>query len=282
MARTFDRTAANHLDIPTNTLGPLLNGVAAISAHAWAKFTSFDAGSGANSDRVLQVNIALTTTTGLIIAVDSSGGGASHKVRFGGRSVSGDALGVKSGTTDLVTGTWYSMGGVFDVTGKTSTPYLNGTAEGGGAVTLTNTTYTNGVPTGPDQISGAALGTASQVDGVIAEVAIWTAALTAGEMIALSKGFSAKLIRPQSLIFYCPIMGNNATEPELSRSLLPAVQGTLPKADHPRIIYPMDYENRRFAAAGGGGGGGGGGSGNLTAGGASSYLPLFAAHRRRG
>ena len=41
-------------------------------------------------------------------------------------------------------------------------------------------------------------------DGYQAEIAMWSAALDAGEIAALAKGFSPLLIRPQSLVYYIP------------------------------------------------------------------------------
>lgn len=43
-------------------------------------------------------------------------------------------------------------------------------------------------------------------NGSIAEVAIWSAALNASEVASLAKGVSPRLVRPQSLAFYVPLV----------------------------------------------------------------------------
>ena len=43
-------------------------------------------------------------------------------------------------------------------------------------------------------------------DGLIAEVGIWNAALSAAEIASLAKGMTCDKIRPQSLVFYAPLV----------------------------------------------------------------------------
>lgn len=45
-------------------------------------------------------------------------------------------------------------------------------------------------------------------NGRIAEVGIWNAALTASEIAGLAKGMTCDKIRPQSLVFYAPLVRN--------------------------------------------------------------------------
>jgi hypothetical protein len=75
-------------------------------------------------------------------------------------------------------------------------------------------------------------------DGVIAEVAYWSAALTADEIASLSKGFSPGLVRPQSLVAYYPLIGNNSPEPDRSRTSSPLTVSGATKADGFPIFYP--------------------------------------------
>lgn len=255
MARTCSKNAANFISLPANGLSAALNGLTAVTVHCWVKYTSFDAGDNATGDRSLQIQIAGTTTTGITIAQDGSGGGANQRLKIGARSVSTDALAGKTGTTNLVTGTWYGHGGVIDFTGKTITPYLNGVAEGGGAVTFANNSWTNGTPTGTDFLGGdKGTGTAQQVDGAVCEIAIWSVALNAGEMLALGKGFSPQLIRPQSLLRYFPMIGRSgSSEIDLARSAHGTVNGTVSQTDHPRMIYAVPTYLAPRAVGGGGG-----------------------------
>jgi hypothetical protein len=71
-------------------------------------------------------------------------------------------------------------------------------------------------------------------DGLIAEVGIWNVVLTAAEIASLAKGMTCDKIRPQSLVFYAPLV----------RDLIDAKGGlTITNnngatvANHPRI-YP--------------------------------------------
>lgn len=49
---------------------------------------------------------------------------------------------------------------------------------------------------------------ANHFDGNISDIAVWSTNLNTSEIISLSKGFSAKRIRPQSLEYYAPLVRN--------------------------------------------------------------------------
>jgi hypothetical protein len=51
-----------------------------------------------------------------------------------------------------------------------------------------------------------AAGISNFFPGQIAEVGIWSAALTAAEIASLAKGMTCDKIRPQSLVFYAPLV----------------------------------------------------------------------------
>jgi hypothetical protein len=44
--------------------------------------------------------------------------------------------------------------------------------------------------------------------GVIAETGVWNVTLTADEIASLAKGVACNLVRPQSLVFYAPLVRN--------------------------------------------------------------------------
>ena len=48
--------------------------------------------------------------------------------------------------------------------------------------------------------------TVNNFNGSLAEVGIWNAALTADEIASLAKGMTCDKIRPQSLVFYAPLV----------------------------------------------------------------------------
>jgi hypothetical protein len=53
---------------------------------------------------------------------------------------------------------------------------------------------------------GTFSGGALNFDGLIAEVGVWSAALTQPEIASLAKGMTCDKIRPQSLVFYAPLV----------------------------------------------------------------------------
>ena len=79
--------------------------------------------------------------------------------------------------------------------------YIDGVAQ-----TPTLSGSNNGTPNVPaTQVAkmGGQIGSATDTwSGEQCETAIWSAVLTAGEINSLVKGFSPRLIRPQSLVFY--------------------------------------------------------------------------------
>lgn len=75
------------------------------------------------------------------------------------------------------------------------------------------------------------------MSGRIAEAAVWSAALDDAEVAALSKGICPLLIRPQSLVAYWPLFGNDATEIDRWKNRHDLTVTGATKADHPRIFY---------------------------------------------
>jgi hypothetical protein len=55
---------------------------------------------------------------------------------------------------------------------------------------------------------GGYVGASLFFDGLMAEVGIWNAALTAAEVASLADGMTCDKIRPQSLVFYAPLVRN--------------------------------------------------------------------------
>jgi hypothetical protein len=104
-------------------------------------------------------------------------------------------------TATYTTGSWNHCCGVFSAI-NSRTIYLNG----GNAVT--NTTSRT-----PSNVAETIIGSrraggifGSYFNGKIAEVGIWNAALTANEIASLAKGMTCDKIRPQSLVFYSPLV----------------------------------------------------------------------------
>lgn len=126
------------------------------------------------------------------------------------------------------TSTWFSGAGVFSAA-NSRTAYLDGGSSG--------TDTTNIVTQNLTQIRIGALiisiGLVDYADGDIAEVAIWNVVLTDGEIASLGKGFKASRIRPQSLVFYAPLIRNLQ---DTKGALAITNNNTATVATHPRVI----------------------------------------------
>jgi len=99
-------------------------------------------------------------------------------------------------------GSWNHYAGVF-ASGSSRTPYTNGVA---GAQ---NTTSVAAITPTVTSIGAWFEGTSNSIqffDGQIAEIGIWNAALTAAEIASLAKGMTCDKVRPQSLVFYAPLV----------------------------------------------------------------------------
>lgn len=119
----------------------------------------------------------------------------------GGNAVTTATVGVNA---------WHHCAGVF-ASATLRTVYL----DGGNSATNT----TSGTPTGLNQIGIGQQWTTAHFllwNGLLAECAIWNAALSAGEVAALAGGRLPRHVRPQSLQGYWPLWGLLANEPDLS------------------------------------------------------------------
>ena len=123
-------------------------------------------------------------------------------------------------------GEWQHVAAVFAST-SSRLAYRNGVA---GTENTTDLT-----PSGINMLRiGQHASTAARpLDGLIAEVAMWNVALTAGEISQLADGFTALSVRPESLVSYYPlvrdyidVMGTHALTPN----------NTVIYDVHPRII----------------------------------------------
>jgi hypothetical protein len=75
-----------------------------------------------------------------------------------------------------------------------------------GGNSATNTT--SRTPAGINQLEIAHFSGGTTFDGQFAEVGIWNAALTADEVASLADGITCDKVRPQSLVFYAPLVRN--------------------------------------------------------------------------
>lgn len=150
---------------------------------------------------------------------------------FFGRLVKFEAIDF-SGGGDCVTSTAYTLNTWNHVLGVEDSPSsrrvrLNNGGEGTSAVSKT--------PSGVDNV---VIGRQESVymDGRIAEVAVWNAALTNAENAILRQGYSALFVRPELLAAYWTLLRTDRDE--WSGSYDMTAFNTPTWADHPPIIYP--------------------------------------------
>jgi hypothetical protein len=144
-------------------------------------------------------------------------------------ATSNDGSGARSAQTTATyqLNTWNHACGVFSNTSN-RTVYLNG----GNNVTNTvtsNVTNQSNISIGARYIGGVV---GLFADILIAEVGIWNAALTAAEIASLAKGMTCDKVRPQSLVFYAPLI-RNLQDTKGGRIITPVNSPIV--AAHPRV-----------------------------------------------
>jgi hypothetical protein len=232
MARTFTKNANNKISLGINAVAPLLHGASAISFHCFVNFSSINAAT--NSDRPIAV-YSLNGKTAVMIAT----GATPSKLRIGGRSINTESFEATDGSTTLSTGVTYSCGGVLDFAGDAIRVYLDGIEEADTAVTFNSSTFVNSTPTITHDSLGGDFqqGISAQIDGVCSEFAYWKGDIGTAGFESL-QAYSAELIRPDLLVMYVSMIGNNSPETDRVSGLTGTISGSVPKAVHPRIIMP--------------------------------------------
>lgn len=165
-------------------------------------------------------NCDSATVSGILVSITNSGvsGNFTRFALAAAGTVTGDPLRIfatdtigNSGNADTTsgytTGTWHHGCGVFESTTSRSV-YIDGGSSATNTTSITPTLLdrTN-IGVQFVQSSGGTSGS-SFFDGKIAEVGIWNAALTTAEVASLAKGMTCDKVRPQSLVFYAPLVRN--------------------------------------------------------------------------
>jgi hypothetical protein len=71
------------------------------------------------------------------------------------------------------------------------------------------------------------------MNGLLAEHAVWNVGLTQADATALAKGFTPDQVRPQSLVFYAPLVRELR---DLRGGLAITAANSPTVANHPRVI----------------------------------------------
>jgi hypothetical protein len=152
-------------------------------------------------------NASQTTTSDYLVSVSAAATNYFALAIFGANA--GDPVGVFDyaglgphfayTTAGYTANTWNHAAGVW--TGLNNrTAYING------GNSSTNTSTQNNITLTRSQIGANAVVATNRMNGLIAEVGIWNASLTAAEIASLAKGMTCDKIRPQSLVFYAPLV----------------------------------------------------------------------------
>lgn len=126
-------------------------------------------------------------------------------------------------TGSYTTNSWGHACVVF-ATSTSRTIYRNG---GNSATNTTSIT-----PANIARFEIASFNNSGHFDGQFAEVGIWNTNLNANEVASLSNGFTCDKVRPQSLVFYAPLVRNLQ---DVKGGLTITNNNTATVADHPRV-----------------------------------------------
>ena len=182
-----------------------------------------------------RMNKSSSATQGLIAGVMRNAGStfygfyiyANASAKVTATAANNNVFAEAQSTTSYSASTWHHVCGVFS-SNTSRTIYLDG------AGSATNTTSLT--PTLIDIVTIAAARKSGFVDnylnGSLAEVAIWNAALTEPEAKSLSAGMSPKLVRPQSLALYLPLIRSAQDQ---KAALAFTTEGSPTVANHPRV-----------------------------------------------
>lgn len=171
---------------------------------------------------LVSINGTSTLSYFQLQAAGSVAGDPVRAVNFDGSAF----VSIAASTSGFSSSTWTHAAGVFSAN-NSRTVYLNGGSN------ATDTTVVN-----PPSIVRLSIGVISwntpvnYANGRIAEVGVWNVALTAEEVASLAKGMSCDKIRPQSLVFYAPLVRDLI---DVKGGLTITNNNTATVAAHPRV-----------------------------------------------
>ena len=177
-------------------------------------------------------NADQVTTSDYLVTVSSATNQYFGLVILG--AIAGDPVGAfdfnvgligASTTAGYTAGTWTHAAGVWSSLSN-RTAYINGGNSATNTNTQTSFTLTR------SQIAALAGVSLNRMNGLIAEVGIWNAALTDAEIASLAKGMTCDKIRPQSLVFYAPLVRELIDQ---KGGLTITNNNAATVADHPRV-----------------------------------------------
>jgi hypothetical protein len=171
---------------------------------------------------LVSINGSSTLSYFQMQAAGSLAGDPVRAVTFAG----GGGANVAASNTGFSASTWTHAAAVFTST-SSRTVYLNGSQ---GAINTNNVSIPSIVRMSIGVISWNT--PVNYANGRIADVGVWSAALNADEILSLSKGVTCDKVRPQSLVFYAPLVRELQ---DVKGGLTITNNNTATVANHPRV-----------------------------------------------
>ena len=217
MAYSFTAASSQNLSVPDTTS---LDITGQLTLACWAK----SSGSYANNRGLVSKYIGSTTQRSYVLYITASG--------FVGFALSTNgtfqAANVITGSSAIGTD-WAHVAAVVTPSSRQEI-FVNAAS---GAVKTSSVLASIHSGTAPLQIGQQfSSDVDNSFDGLIAEVGIWNAALTAAEIASLADGFTCDKGRPQSLVFYAPLVRDLQ---DVRGGLAITNNNTATVANHPRV-----------------------------------------------
>lgn len=190
MAYNFVAASSQYLSAPDSST---LDITGQLTVACWAKSSGTYAGNRGLVSKYLDVNrrsygIYIDTSGFVSFALSSSGALQFENITIGSTAIGAD---------------WAHIAGVFTPSVRQEV-FLNANSAAVKTSGVLANIYSG---TAPLWIGARfSISTINVFDGLIAEVGIWNAALTQPEIASLAKGMTCDKVRPQSLVFYAPLV----------------------------------------------------------------------------
>jgi hypothetical protein len=218
MAFNFTAASSQHLTTPDTAS---LDITGALTLVAWVKSTG---SYGTAARGILTKYETGTNQRSYALTTNSSG-----QVFF---IVSNNGIGALNATGSTAVGTnWRHVAGVYTPSTKLEA-FLDGASNGSNTTSIVASLFSVSAPLAVGMVSFPSVNNCW--DGLIAEAAVYNAALTAAEIASLAKGMTCDKVRPQNLVFYAPLV-RDLIDAKGGRTITNNNGATV--ANHPRI-YP--------------------------------------------
>lgn len=220
MAYNFTASSSQYL---TTAAAPVVDGNQPMSFSCW-----FRTSDTTTNQTILYLGPNTGSPGDHRYSIAAAGAVTNDPIRF---TIISNGSGPTVDSVAYVANTWYHVCGV-SANISTHTLYVNGTSYGGAGVGFSIPNFTSANATlaiGARYLNGTWL---QYANADIADVGVWRAALNASEALALARGACCSLVRPQSLVFYSPLIRDLT---DIARSRTITNNNTATVSNHPRI-----------------------------------------------